>query len=80
MAKFIHEKREELGLTIKGLSIASNVPPETIENIEEGKELFVMENGAVVHGIKALPGEVHYYPGHISHFATCPNANQHRRR
>ena len=46
----------------------------------EGKELFVMENGAVVHGIKALPGEVHYYPGHISHFATCPNADQHRRR
>lgn len=53
----------------------------------KGKELFVMENGAVVHGIKALPGEVHYYPGevhyypgHISHFATCPNADQHRRR
>ena len=36
LAKFIHNKREELGYTVKGLSIATNIPLEEIEEIEEG--------------------------------------------
>ena len=46
----------------------------------EGKELFVTDGGSVVHGVRA-PEEaniVHF--GYISHFATCPNADQHRRK
>lgn len=41
LAKFIHNKREELGLTIKGLSLAANVPVTEIEELEEGRELFM---------------------------------------
>jgi transcriptional regulator with XRE-family HTH domain len=41
LAKFINNKREELGLTIKGLSIASNVPVSEIEELEEGRQLFM---------------------------------------
>ena len=41
LAKFINEKREELGLTPKGLALASNIPLTEIEEIEEGKTLFL---------------------------------------
>ena len=41
LAKFIHNKREELGLTINGLSLAANVPVTEIEELEEGRELFM---------------------------------------
>ena len=41
LAKFVYEKREELGLTVKGLSISANIPVEIIEGIEEGRELFL---------------------------------------
>lgn len=46
----------------------------------EGKELFVTDGGAVVHGVRAEEGAEHTHRGYISHFATCPNADQHRRR
>ncbi len=41
LAEFIRKKRENLGLTVKGLSIASNIPITEIEEIEEGRELFL---------------------------------------
>ena len=41
LAKFVQKNREELGLTVKGLSIAANVPIREIEEIEEGKVLFL---------------------------------------
>ena len=41
LAKFVQKNREELGLTVKGLSIAANVPITEIEEIEEGKVLFL---------------------------------------
>lgn len=41
LARFIQTKREDLGLTQKGLAIAANVPLETIEEVEAGKELFL---------------------------------------
>lgn len=41
LAKFILEKREEFGLTQKGLAVASNIPLNEIEEIEEGKILFL---------------------------------------
>jgi len=41
LAKFISQKREELGLTQKGLAIAANITIKELEEIEEGKELFL---------------------------------------
>jgi hypothetical protein len=46
----------------------------------EGNELFVTDGGAVVHGTRAEEGQEHTHIGYISHFATCPNADKHRRR
>lgn len=41
LAKFIQTKRNELGLTVKGLAIAANVSITDVEEIEEGKILFL---------------------------------------
>lgn len=41
LAKFIQTKRAELDMTQKGLAIAANIPVETVEDIEAGKELFL---------------------------------------
>lgn len=46
----------------------------------EGKELFVTDGGSVVHGVRAPEEAQMAHTGYISHFATCPNADQHRRR
>lgn len=41
-----------------------------------GPESFVTPEGKVERGKRSKEG----LTGYISHFATCPNANQHRRR
>ena len=41
LAHFIHEKREDLGLSPKGLAMESNLDLRFIEDIESGKELFL---------------------------------------
>ena len=41
LAKFVQNKRKELGYTTKGLAIAANITVDEIEEIEEGKELFL---------------------------------------
>ena len=46
----------------------------------EKTELFVTEDGAVVHGVRAEEDQKFTHIGYISHFATCPNADQHRKR
>lgn len=48
---------------------------------DSGKEIFVTSNGAVVHGtrIEGGSGRPDVRTGYISHFATCPNADQHRK-
>ena len=60
LAKFIHEKREELGLTQKGLAVSSNIPLNEIEEIEEGKTLFlsVTRRQALAKVIKGEPEEI----------------------
>ena len=45
-----------------------------------GKDVFVTSGGAVIHGTRVESGRADGRIGHISHFATCPNANLHRRR
>lgn len=41
LARFIQEKRKDLDMTQKGLAIAANLPLEVIEEVEDGKALFL---------------------------------------
>ena len=41
LAQFIQQKRDNLGLSTKGLAMQCNLPLELIEDIESGKELFL---------------------------------------
>lgn len=60
LAQFIQKKREDIGLSAKGLSMAANLPLETIEDIESGKDLFlsvtVRQNLAKV--LRCAPDEI----------------------
>lgn len=60
LARFIQLKREELGFTQKGLSIAANIPVEVIEEVEAGKELFlaVTVRQALAKVLKCEPDEI----------------------
>ncbi|MBP3847884.1 hypothetical protein J6I39_09075 [bacterium] len=60
LAKFIHEKREELGITVNGLAIAANIDKNEIEEIEEGKTLFlsVTVRQALAKVLKCEPEEI----------------------
>lgn len=60
LAKFIYFKREELGLTPKGLAAATNIPLSEIEEIEEGKVLFlsVTQRQALAKVLKCEPSEI----------------------
>lgn len=60
LAKFVYEKRNELGLTQKGLAFASNIPLNEIEEIEEGKTLFlsVTRRQALAKVLKCEPEEI----------------------
>ena len=41
LAQFIQEKRDDLGLSPKGLAMESNLDLRFVEDIESGKELFL---------------------------------------
>lgn len=41
LAQFIQKKREDLGLSAKGLAMRTNLDLSLIEDIESGKELFL---------------------------------------
>ena len=60
LARFIQTKREELGLTQTGLAIAANIPVETIEEVEDDKELFfpVTIRQAIAKVLKCEPSEI----------------------
>ena len=60
LARFIQIKREELGLTQKGLAIAANIPLAIVEEVEAGKELFlaVTVRQALAKVLKCEPDEI----------------------
>ncbi len=60
LARFIQIKREELGLTQTGLALAANISVEIIEEIEDGKELFlpVTIRQALAKALKCEPHEI----------------------
>ena len=60
LAQFIQKKRADIGFSAKGLAMATNLPLETIEDIESGKDLFlsvtVRQNLAKI--LKCAPEEI----------------------
>ena len=60
LAKFIQNKRKEFGLTINALAIMSNISKSEIEEIEEGRQLFmsVTTRQALAKVLKCEPNEI----------------------
>ena len=60
LARYIQKKREELDLTQKALSILANIPLEIIEEVEDGKALFlsVTTRQALAKALKCEPDEI----------------------
>ncbi len=63
LAQFIQQQRDNLGLSAKGLAMQANLPFDTIEDIESGKDLFlsvtVRQNLAKV--LRCAPEEIKKY-------------------
>ena len=60
-----------------GKSMPCDVKPYLYRQDPEGDLVLVTPDGRTVKGFEDLDSEEF---GYTSHFATCPNANQHRRR
>ena len=78
-------KCKSCGAEIKWIKTFSgrSMPVDTEEihfYADGGKDIFVCCNGAVIHGTRTDGQKPETYTGYISHFATCPNADQHRKR
>ena len=60
LAQFIQKKRDDIGLTPKGLAMVTNIPLETIEDLESGKDLFmsVTTRQALAKTLKCQPDEI----------------------
>ena len=60
LARFIQNKRQELDLTQNGLAILANIPLEIIEEVEDGKALFlsVTVRQALAKALKCEPDEI----------------------
>ncbi len=60
LARFVQERREQVGLSVTGLAKKSNVSAEIIEEIESGKELFlpVTVRQNLAKGLKCQPEDI----------------------
>ena len=60
LAQFVQEKRDNLGLSPKGLALKSNIDVSIIEDIEAGKDLFlsVTVRQNLAKGLKCHPEEL----------------------
>ena len=63
LARFVQERREQVGLSVTGLAKRSNIAPEIIDEIESGKELFlpVTIRQNLAKGLKCLPEDIKKY-------------------
>ena len=63
LARFVQERREQVGLSVGGLAKKSNISPEIIEEIESGKELFlpVTVRQNLAKGLKCLTEDIKKY-------------------
>lgn len=60
LAQFLQNKRDNLGLSPKGLAMITNLPLETIEDLESGKDLFmsVTVRQNLAKALKCSPDEI----------------------
>ncbi len=74
LARFIQKKRQELGLTQKGLALAANIPVETVEEVESGKDLFlaVTTRQALAKVLKCEPQEIKKLEKDIVNYIISP--------
>ena len=63
LAEFIQTKREQVGYSIYGLADRTNIPVETLEDIESGKDLFlpVTVRQRLAKVLKCSPDEIKKY-------------------
>ncbi|MCQ2753649.1 MAG: helix-turn-helix domain-containing protein [bacterium] len=63
LSEFIQEKREKAGFSVSGLANRANIPIETLEDIESGKELFlsVTIRQRLAKILKCSPAEIKNY-------------------
>ena len=63
LAEFIHQKRENAGLSLTGLANKTNIKLEVLEDIESGKELFlsVTQRQQIARVLKCSPKELKEY-------------------
>jgi len=63
LAEFVQSKREIAGYSIYGLADRTNIPVETLEDIESGKELFlsVSQRQKLARVFKCSPSEIKKY-------------------
>ena len=77
-------KCRSCGAEIKWIKMLSgkNMPVDPVKRYiakDGGSEVLVTEGGELIRGTFASLGEGANGEGYVSHFSTCPNANQHRR-
>lgn len=65
--------------TANGKSMPCDPEAHFVSERSDGNETFVMRDGRVVKGFRAY-GDATSPVGYISHFATCPSADRHRRK
>lgn len=60
LAQFVQKRRDDLGLSPKGLAMKCNIDVALIEEIEAGKELFlaVTVRQNLAKGLKCSPDEI----------------------
>lgn len=70
LAQFIQQKRKETDLTTKGLAHLANLPLETIEDIESGKDLFlsVTTRQSLAKILRCEPDEIKKYEKDFSSY------------
>lgn len=63
LARFIQERREQVGLSVTGLAKKTNLSAELIEELESGKELFlpVTIRQNLAKGLKCNPEDIKKY-------------------
>lgn len=67
LAQFVSERREKNGLSQTGLSKKCNLPLKTIEDIENGNELFLATSvrQRLAKGLKVEPKEIKKYEKNV---------------
>ena len=60
LAQFIQKKRDDLGMSTKGLAMHAHLDLEVVEDIESGKDLFlsVTVRQSLAKALKCLPEEI----------------------